>query len=284
MTMAFPVQLRVGKRSLRWSGGGLLALISLGLHGVLLGFPVPESGAAAPEVATDLDEPVEVIDVVRLPAPPEGVTPQVRASESTAPPPAAPTQPVAQPIVSAPQAPSPAPANPAPAAPEPVPPAPAALEPLPAEPPPQTLDDRLRDPESYAFNQQAKSLIADEVTFHIVVVSDWLEAEGAGIANDDLLPIPGEKLPPLQVAYPIDRCLTPPPAEGVIGVIVGADGQRLEAPVLLDSTGYSVLDDKAMEMAMERAFPAQPAGSPLPNPRGYWLPVQVQYDAEGCNA
>jgi hypothetical protein len=288
MTMAFPIQLRVGKRSLRWSGGGLLALISLGLHGLLLGLPVPDAGSAAQDLATAPDEPVEAIDVVRLPAPSDPATPQALAAElppkTSAPPP----QTAVQPKAAAPLAQvSPASVAPAPTTPAPTTPAPAipvGLEPLPSEPPPQTLDDRLHNPESYRFNQQAKSLIADEINFHIVVVSDWLEAEAAGITNDDLLPIPGEKLPPLQVAYPINRCLLPPPAVGVIGVIVDTAGQRLEDPVLLDSTGYSVLDEKAIEMAMERVFPAQPAGSPLPNPRGYWLPVQVQYDADSCNA
>ncbi|MGF1519429.1 MAG: hypothetical protein ACFCVB_16735 [Nodosilinea sp.] len=278
--MAFPLQLRLGKRSLRWSGGGLLLLVSLGLHGLLLGLPLAEADPASPDLTTELDEPVEVIDVVRLPAAPETAGPEATAPETAQPETVVPAAiaPQVAPPTAAPQAIAPTPPAVAPA------PAPVDLEPLPPEPPPQTLDDRLRDPESYAFNQQAKSLIADEVTFHMVVVSDWIEAEGVGITNDDLLPIPGEKLPPLQVAYPLNSCLSPPPAEGVVGVIVDAAGQRLEAPVLLDSTGYSVLDDKAIEMAMERAFPAQPAGSPLPNPRGHWLPVQVQYDADGCNS
>ncbi|PZV08370.1 MAG: hypothetical protein DCF21_20730, partial [Leptolyngbya sp.] len=75
MTLAFPLQLRLGKRSLRWSGGGLLLLVSLGLHGLLLGLPLAESDPASPDSATELDQPVEVIDVVRLPAAPETAAP-----------------------------------------------------------------------------------------------------------------------------------------------------------------------------------------------------------------
>ncbi|TVQ14381.1 MAG: hypothetical protein EA368_01260 [Leptolyngbya sp. DLM2.Bin27] len=260
----------------------MLALISLGLHGVLLGLPMPESSSTVQDLATDLDEPIEVIDVVRLPASPDPATPPAVAAEPAPPTASPPAQSPVQPRASAP----PPQVSPAPAAPAAATPAPAPavdLGPLPPEPPPQTLDDRLRDPEAYIFNQQAKSLIADERTFYTSVVSNWLEAAAAGITNDDLLPMQGEKLPPLQVAYPLNRCLTPPPAVGVVGVIVDTAGQRLEAPVLLDSTGYSVFDDKAIEMAMRQVFPAQPAGSPLPNPRGYWLPVQVQYNADGCN-
>jgi hypothetical protein len=273
MIMAFPLQLRLGKRSLRLSGGGLLLLVSLGLHGLLLGLPLAESDPASPDSVTELDEPVEVIDVVRLPAAPETEQPETLVpaaiASQAAPQAARPVQP------SAPAAPT-APAS--------APPVPVDLEPLPPEPPPQTLDDRLRDPAAYAFNQQAKSLIANEVTFHTEVISDWIEAEGQGITDDNRLPMMGEKLPPLIVAYLLTTCLITPPSEGVVGVIVDTTGQRLDDPVLLDSTGYDVLDDKAIAIALERSFPAQPADSPWPNPRGYWLPVQVQYDVAGCNS
>lgn len=283
MTMAFP--LRLGKRSLRWSGGGLLLLVSLGLHGLLLGLPLAEADPASPDLTTELDEPVEApieaIDVVRLPAAPETVAPETVQPAPIVP---AAIAPPAAPQTTAPPAAAPAAPAPQAAAPAPAPRAPVNLEPLPPEPPPQTLDDRLRDPAAYAFNNQAKSLIADEVNFHIEVVPNWIEAEGQGIADDNLLPIIGEKLPPLMVNYPLDSCLSTPPAEGVVGVIVDTAGQRLRDPVLLDSTGYSVLDDKAIEMAFDRTFPTQPADTPLPNPRGYWLPVQVQYDVAGCNS
>ncbi len=84
MTMAFPLQLRLGKRSLRWSGGGLLLLVSLGLHGLLLSLPLAEADPASPELTTE-DEPVEVIDVVRLPAAPETVAPEAMTPETAQP-------------------------------------------------------------------------------------------------------------------------------------------------------------------------------------------------------
>jgi hypothetical protein len=277
--MAFPRQLNGKSRSLRWSGGGLLVLASLGLHSVLLGFPLPQSDPPPPAVPVDPVDPNAVIDVVRLatapeptPAPPIDVAPPsksepVQPRVATTPPPTAPepVQPVPDPEPPAPN------------------PAPVGLEPLPPEPPPQTLDDRLRDPGAYAYNQQAKSSISDTATFYTSVVSGWLEAEGQGITDDNLLPIPGEKLAPIQVAYPLDACLVPVPAEGVVGVVVDAAGQPLKEPVLLDSTGYTVLDEKALELALQRNFPTQPTDNPLPNPRGYWLPIQVEHDVEGCD-
>ncbi len=287
MTMAFPLQLRLGKRSLRWSGGGLLLLVSLGLHGLLLGLPLAESEPVPPDSATELDEPVEVpveaIDVVRLPATPETAPPGAVVPAAIAP--------QAAPQTAAPQMAAPASLSPRPAAPAPSPPAPVDLEPLPPEPPPQTLDDRLRDPAAYAFNDQAKAAAAGGVSLDLQEVSTFAEvstrleemAVEQGITDDNLIPVLGEKLAPLLVAYPLNICLVPPPAEGMVIVVATTAGQRLQDPELLYSTGYSVLDDKAMAMALERAFPAQSASGGS-NPRGYWLPVQVQYDVAGCNS
>jgi hypothetical protein len=154
-----------------------------------------------------------------------------------------------------------------------------ALEPLPSEPPPLTLDDRLRDPAQYQFNQQAKSLSTDDVNFHLAVVPQWLEAESQGLSDREV-PVLGRKLAPLRVPYPINTCLDPVPAEGLVGVIVSATGELVKEPVLLDSTGYTVLDEKALELALQQTFEAQSGA--LPNPQAHWLPVQVQYNGANC--
>lgn len=264
---------RAGHHSLRWSGGGLLVLLSLGLHGMLLGLPLNKPDSPLPD---SLAESTTVIDVVRLPssqdaptlAIPEPSEPQPVQPAAAIAPTAPPPEPVPPPEPNLPE--------PAPAAPEPVP-----TDLLPAELPPQTLDERLRDPAAYAFNQRHKSLIADASNFYTGTVGVWLAAEYEGIADDDQLPLPGRKLPPLRVAYPLNTCLVPPPAEGVVGVIVNVAGQRIQEPVRLDSTGYTVLDEKALEMALEHDFPPW-SEDDLPNPRGYWLPIQVQYDGSTC--
>ncbi|HZG37463.1 MAG TPA: hypothetical protein VEZ50_02175 [Nodosilinea sp.] len=271
--MTFPLKLRVAKRSLRWSGGGLLALVSIGMHGMLLGMPLAEPGPEAPNDLSELNDPAAAIDVVRLPATPDPTAEPV-AQVPTAPAPVtkvAPAPPVAR---STPPAPAPA----APQENSPPPPE-VALEPVPSELPPPTLDERLRDPAQYDFNQQTKSLLANEMNFHMAVVPQWLEAEGQGLSDSEV-PVLGSKLAPLQVVYPIGTCLVPPPAEGLVGVIVGANGQLVKEPVLLDSTGYTVLDEKALELALGHTF--APQTGPLPNPYAHWLPVQVQYDGANC--
>ncbi|MGB3138081.1 MAG: hypothetical protein WBG38_13845 [Nodosilinea sp.] len=272
MTILFPLKLRAGKRSLRWSGGGLLALVSIGLHGLLLGMPLSESTPEPQSDLTELSDPAAVIDVVRLPAP------SVSVAEVMPELPAAAPEPTASPSAAAP-----APAAPtAPAAPLlPVPPpvTETTLEPVPPELPPATLDDRLRDPAQYQFNQQAKSLTADEISLYTNELSAWLEAESEGL-SDDNAPELGTKLAPLQVVYPIATCLVPPPAEGLVGVIISTTGQLVQDPILLDSTGYTVLDEKALEIALQRRF--EPQTGSRPNPKAYWLPVQVQYNGSNC--
>lgn len=272
MTMAFPLKLRAGKR-LRWSGGGLLALVSIGMHGLLLGMPLSESTPEPQEDGAELSDPAAVVDVVRLPTAPDPVAEAVIAPPVAQAPPA-PSGSVAPAPAIAPEAPALQPQAASPPAPE------VTLEPVPSEPPPATLDDRLRDPAQYQFNQQAKSLISDEVTFHTAVVPQWLEAEGQGLSDSEI-PVLGRKLAPLQVPYPISTCLMPTPAEGLVGVIVSATGELVKAPVLLDSTGYTVLDEKALELALERSFAPQTGA--LPNPQAHWLPVQVQYDGANCS-
>ncbi|MBE9112285.1 hypothetical protein IQ273_23070, partial [Nodosilinea sp. LEGE 07298] len=66
--MAFPLKLKVGKRALRWSGGGLLAAVSIGMHGLLLGMPMPGSAPETQDELSELSNPAAVMDVVRLPA------------------------------------------------------------------------------------------------------------------------------------------------------------------------------------------------------------------------
>ncbi len=290
MGMTFPFKLRVGQRSLRWSGGGLLALLSIGLHGVLLAWPMPESSPedpeSLPESLLEIPAPTTTVGVLRLPtavkpaetvaAAPAPQSPQAPASKA---PPVVRSAPPAAP----PPAPSPNRVEPVEAKP-PAPPTDVVdLEPVPAELPPATLDERLRDLGQYQFNQQAKSLVADEVAFHTAVVPGWLETEGQGLGDSEM-PMLGTKLAPLQVTYPLASCLTPAPAEGLVGVIVNTAGQLVKEPVLLDSTGYTVLDEKALELALQRSFDPQAGGSPLPNPRAHWLPVQVQYDGANCSS
>lgn len=265
MAMTVSVNLKAGQRSLRWSGGGLLVLVSIALHGVLLGVPLPEAEPTPPAPTAELVDPATVA-VVRLPPAPKPAAEPV--------PQPSPTVPLAQGTQPKQASPSPQ-ASASPASPEPD----RLPDRLPTPPPPQTLDERLHDPAAYEFNQQAKGLVADEVTLLTTVISDWLETEAQGVSDSDV-PELGRKLAPLQVTYPIATCLTPPPGEGLVGVIVSPTGELVKDPVLLDSTGYDVLDDKALEMARQQTF--APATGSQPNPSAHWLPIEVQYDTASC--
>ena len=264
MAMTVSVNLKAGQRSLRWSGGGLLVLVSIALHGVLLGVPLPEAEPTPPAPTAELVDPATVA-VVRLPPAPKPAAEPV--------PQPSPTVPLAQGTQPKQASPSPQ-ASASPASPEPD----RLPDRLPTPPPPQTLDERLHDPAAYEFNQQAKGLVADEVTLLTTVISDWLEAAAQGVSDSDI-PVMGTKQAPLQVTYPIATCLTPPPAAGLVGVIVSPTGQLVSA-VLLDSTGYTVLDDKALDMVRRQTFP--PTTGNLPNPSAHWLPIEVQYDSASC--
>lgn len=274
MAMAVPLKQKMTKRSFRWSGSGLLIVLSLGLHGWLLGLPLPPHESAPPELLTEQPGPTAVVDVVRLPGS-ALVAEAIPKASAPAPTPSIAQAPRAAPVPQASQG-----AEPALPSPEPI-----ALEPLPPEPPPRTLDDRLRDPAEYQFNEQAKSVTANPVSLFTNTLSSWLEAEIQGLSENDAPVLDANtKLAPLQVPYAINTCLMPAPAEGLVGVIVNTTGQLVKAPVLLDSTGYSVLDEKALEMASQRTFePLADTSSPAP-PRAQWLPVQVQYDPANCTS
>ncbi len=265
----------------RW-GGGVLLLLSLGLHGVVLSMPVTErSPEVEPLPATEhaLDLTTDAIDVVQLPASPEAPTPEPEpvpvASAPPAPPP--PVSPPAVPPVPSPSAPPPAdvptPATPAPETSDsPTP------DPTPEPSEPLTTAERLRTPSEYEYINRNKSLTADDFErFTFEVVPGWIEAVSQNLGQD-VAPDLGKEQPTLSIQYPITTCLPAPPAEGLVGVIVKADGSLMQAPELLDSTNYPVLDDYALEQAAEKSF--EPHNSPSPLAR--WLTVKVVYDAANC--
>ncbi len=68
-----------------------------------------------------------------------------------------------------------------------------------------------------------------------------------------------------------------------MAVIISAGGTLMGEPELLDSTGYDVLDEEALEAVKQYDF-STAANPALPNPTVYWLPVEVVYDASGCQS
>ena len=290
------------QKSSRWlpwlRGSGLFVIVSLGLHWAVLQIPIGDEFADG-EITQEFpasEVPTETIDVVRLPAPepepelsptPAPVAGAEQLPRQVQPPPVIPQPQSLQPLNLQPQpaplpepdpepTPEPAPAStPAPEpdpGPEPVPtPTP---EPTP-EPTPLTLDERLHTLAEYQPNNRAKSLATETNEFlNWYFSQDWDEFE--------VQPLPGAKdLAPLGLAYPLAQCLTPPPTDGQLVVIVNPDGSLAQEPQVLGSTGYDVLDDKALADAAQYEFPMN-EGLDQPAPTVYWLPVAVDYAADTC--
>jgi hypothetical protein len=138
-----------------------------------------------------------------------------------------------------------------------------------------TLEDRLQTFAEYQPNNRGKSLATETNEFMNWYVSQtWEEFDSA--------PLPSPKaLAALVVEYPLNQCLTPSPTDGQLEVIVSPDGSLARDPRVLGSTGYDVLDEKAVENTVQYDFPAN-EGLDEPVPTVYWLPVEVAYDAATC--
>jgi hypothetical protein len=136
-----------------------------------------------------------------------------------------------------------------------------------------TLDERLQTFAEYQYNDQAKSVDAGTEGFVAwYTQQDWFET----------YPLPGKAItPPLQVIYPLSTCLPSPPMVGMLAVIVNTDGSLAEEPILASSTGYDVLDERALELAKAYAFPTE-ENAALSQPKVRPLQVEVMYDAASC--
>ena len=287
--MAKPFSLK----SWRWSGGGLLVLVSVGFHGLLLAMPTPKAStppeavmtlassgdSASPEISA-----AETIDVVRLPSPAAAPSPAPVAPA----PPSAPAPPIA-PAPSPRRPPDPLPSPVPPTAPPSAPPAstdPAPTPPVEVEPPVAETEPPTPEPDSappepepippgLVHNNKTVELSTDTRDFLTWYIDqDW--------DSFDLPPLPAPKeLARLQVPYVGEVCLPILPAPGRLEVIVGGDGQLHRAPRLLATTGYDDLDAAVLDLAAQRNYTAD-ANPSQPNPTVYWLPMEVLYQGPTC--
>ena len=76
--------------------------------------------------------------------------------------------------------------------------------------------------------------------------------------------------PPLTLPVPVSQCLDHKPKDIGIGVVVAADGSLVNDPAPLGSSGYGVLDKKAIELAREATYP------PSAKTEAYWIKVQIE--------
>ena len=263
-----------------------MLILSLGLHSLILAIPIPDFEESQIEEAL-LEEP-KTIQVSRLPISPEPEaitvkpaaveespeeTPETPKNESTS------TEP---PISVSDNPPEPEPEEPPPEPapkpePEEIPPAPEAPENLSApaiEPP--ALEERLKDSLAYAYNPTGTT--DEEATGEYTRWFTEILAE-----YNDLLP---EKEDPIDILYRLGECLPQAPISASVGVIVDENEEIItitsglvDNPHLLNSTGYSVLDEQAIEAVQNHTFPDK-SGI-----KAYSFEVRVvDYDSEACNS
>ncbi|MEM8612887.1 MAG: hypothetical protein AAGF93_12785 [Cyanobacteria bacterium P01_H01_bin.105] len=255
-----------------------LVLASIGLHGLVMALPMPDL-ADIPPVPPELPEP-DVIQVVTLPklakidGSPKPPLPEPPPEE---PPPV--EEPVEELVVADPEileeiAPEPDdvsdldnseweedpggddadPSN-------------AESESDDAEP---TLDQRLASYDSYSNydgNQVGDGAVTARLSEIIQQGGEW--------------PSPFRELEQglSAVDVPLQDCLEEPPGKSVsFRVEVGPDGALLADPEPLNSAGYDVLDEKALEIARAADYAAyHPAGET----KAYSFAIQIDYEA--CN-
>ncbi|MEL6137732.1 MAG: hypothetical protein AAFR42_10040 [Cyanobacteria bacterium J06628_6] len=227
-----------------------LVVISIGLHGLLLTIPVPE--IAPPEEPIEETEP-EIIDVVTLPeliAPP--AAPEPEAEELIA----SPQRPEPEPVIQPEPTPEPIAVEAEPQLPQPTDPELAdseldSLETNDAEtdgstdPIPLTLDERMADSSNYQY--VATNTKGSDVSGKSF---DWMTQIGIFDFKDD------DPTPPVSIDVPLAQCPDPTPIKAIIGIHLDADGNRLSDLVPLQSTGYDILNEKALELASSMAYPA----------------------------
>ncbi|MEO0349047.1 MAG: hypothetical protein AAF282_03240 [Cyanobacteria bacterium P01_A01_bin.15] len=239
-----------------------LVLASIGLHGLVLALPVPDLADLPPE-PLEMADP-EVIQVVTLPK-------LTRGAESLAP--SLPEPPTEPPPVEEPD--------------ELV-----LLEPeLLDEIEPGELDEWDETPavENQPAGGESGDLedgstaapTLDQQLANIDSYGDY-DGEQAGDVyasgkfnrwfNQNLAHAPQELDldPPLTLPVPVSQCLDHKPKDIGIGVVVAADGSLVNDPAPLGSSGYGVLDKKAIELAREATYP------PSAKTEAYWIKVQIE--------
>jgi hypothetical protein len=130
-------------------------------------------------------------------------------------------------------------------------------------PQPASLEDKLNQPAFYRYSDE-KILSSGESGSALLA---WGGQYGLPSLAD-----------PLDVPYLLGtRCLASPPEQGILAVVLDADGAILKGPDVISSTGYAVLDDKAIAMVSDQnySFPARQQA------QAYSLRVRVAYPA-GC--
>ena len=276
------------KAASKYGTFGLLMAASIGLHGLLLGWPLPSETPEEPQVLPPPPEESVEVDVTILPAgaiaangqddetaiadedvedtledSPESVgrssapAPVERAPEI----PETPPEDTVPPTETIPAEPTPSTADTDPMPNEQFPDEPGSAGLTGGDPDPvPTLAERLGDVGAYQYNGQ-KGL-------------DFIQAQAA----QDGWATPGQTLPSkadsLEVPYQLGaECLDTAPVPGLLMAVVNPDQTFARGPEVVGSTGYAVLDEQAIAMINtgEYTFPSED------EPWAYNVEIKVLY-------
>ncbi len=258
-----------------------LVLASIGLHGLVLALPMPDLVVETPETP-EITDP-EVIQVVTLPKLAKAAEP----SESS------------EPLLPEPEDPLPEepPFREAPVE-EIVLADPEILDEIEPElddfiedeweqepdiePNPVGVDEELRDEEPIELTLDQRMASLDSYSnFDGMRVGDGVAATRLGEISlqGGGWPSPFRELEQglVAVMVPLQDCLEEPPGTSVSFIVeVGPDGMLTGDPEPLNSAGYEVLDEKALEIARNADYAAyHPAGET----KAYSFAIQIEYEA-----
>ncbi|MBE7380779.1 MAG: hypothetical protein F6J95_005150 [Leptolyngbya sp. SIO1E4] len=104
-------------------------------------------------------------------------------------------------------------------------------------------------------------------------LATWLEESTPLVNNSPIATATPVKLP---VEYGQRLCLPTPPHEGLMAALISAEGEILEEPKILRSTGYRFINEQATQFIETLDF------SSVERPTAYQFEVVVAYDPDIC--
>ena len=126
---------------------------------------------------------------------------------------------------------------------------------------PPSLEQRLANVENYGdYNHEQAQRGYTSSSFQ--TLTSWTENHPGSAPLKDLA---------LTLKVPLIECLAAEPASSaLIGITVAPDGTLVDEPEILGKTGYSVLDDKAIELAQQASYPTSD------QTKSYWIEIPVE--------
>ncbi|MFE4107654.1 energy transducer TonB family protein [Almyronema epifaneia] len=121
---------------------------------------------------------------------------------------------------------------------------------------------------AYTYSESGTSEAAAETA-----LADWLSNTQAELEISELPLQPATEIP---IAYPLRICLPTPPTAARVGILTNPAGEAASAPVLLKSTGYPGLNQKALQVVEEVDFAAAEAY------QAHQFLIPVRYNEANC--